>query len=186
MVDFISMPVTSGFTSATSIIIIVSQLQGLLGLRFKAHDVTENLIKIFKNIRNVRFPDLALGCCCIAFLLCFKVSSQSRSTTKTVALNIYKFAEIKGYRLLSPARQQRRNQKRQKNIFEKDSLVSIHLSQCFSDSNRLHHSFLHGETRRISVYSFRFLFAFSSFYYWRLIATYKSQLMVINFTLKGK
>ncbi|XP_076243672.1 sodium-independent sulfate anion transporter [Calliopsis andreniformis] len=69
LVDFISMPVTSGFTSATSIIIIVSQLQGLLGLKFKAHNVAENFIKIFQNIKNVRLPDFLLGCCSIVFLL---------------------------------------------------------------------------------------------------------------------
>ncbi|KAK1135520.1 hypothetical protein K0M31_000107 [Melipona bicolor] len=72
LVDFISMPVTSGFTSATSIIIIVSQLQGLLGLRFKAHSITGNLIKIFQNVKNIRMPDFILGICSIAFLLFFR------------------------------------------------------------------------------------------------------------------
>ncbi|CAD1473052.1 unnamed protein product [Heterotrigona itama] len=72
LVDFISMPVTSGFTSATSIIIIVSQLQGLLGLRFKAHNIIGNLIKIFQNIKNIRMPDFILGICSIAFLLFFR------------------------------------------------------------------------------------------------------------------
>ena len=68
------MPVTSGFTSATSIIIIVSQLQGLLGLRFKAHSIIGNLIKIFQNVRDIRMPDFILGVCSIAFLLFFRVS----------------------------------------------------------------------------------------------------------------
>lgn len=74
LVDFISMPVTSGFTSATSIIIIVSQLQGLLGLKFKAHSIVDNLSKIFQNVQNVRIPDFLLGICSIAFLLFFRVS----------------------------------------------------------------------------------------------------------------
>ncbi|XP_076474248.1 sodium-independent sulfate anion transporter isoform X2 [Bombus vancouverensis nearcticus] len=72
LVDFISMPVTSGFTSATSIIIIVSQLQGLLGLKFKAHSIVDNLSKIFQNVQNVRMPDFLLGICSIAFLLFFR------------------------------------------------------------------------------------------------------------------
>ncbi|XP_017755079.1 PREDICTED: sodium-independent sulfate anion transporter-like [Eufriesea mexicana] len=72
LVDFISIPVTSGFTSATSIIIIISQLQGLLGLRFKGHSITDNLVKIFQNIKNVRMPDFILGLCSIAFLLFFR------------------------------------------------------------------------------------------------------------------
>lgn len=74
LVDFISIPVTSGFTSATSIIIIVSQLQGLLGLKFKANNIVDNLSKIFQNVQNVRMPDFLLGICSIAFLLFFRVS----------------------------------------------------------------------------------------------------------------
>ncbi|XP_003399193.1 sodium-independent sulfate anion transporter isoform X1 [Bombus terrestris] len=72
LVDFISIPVTSGFTSATSIIIIVSQLQGLLGLKFKANNIVDNLSKIFQNVQNVRMPDFLLGICSIAFLLFFR------------------------------------------------------------------------------------------------------------------
>ncbi|PBC25559.1 Sodium-independent sulfate anion transporter [Apis cerana cerana] len=72
LVDFISMPVTSGFTSATSIIIIISQLQGLLGLKFKAHNIVDNLRKIFQNIENIRIADLILGFCSIVFLLFFR------------------------------------------------------------------------------------------------------------------
>ncbi|XP_031846404.2 sodium-independent sulfate anion transporter isoform X2 [Nomia melanderi] len=72
LVDFISVPVTSGFTSATSVIIIVSQLQGLLGLRFKAVSVASNIVKIFQNVRKIRLPDFALGLSSIAFLLFFR------------------------------------------------------------------------------------------------------------------
>ncbi|CAL7941306.1 unnamed protein product [Xylocopa violacea] len=72
LVDFISMPVTSGFTSATSIIIIISQLQGLLGLKFKAHNSVDNLLKILKNFKNIRAADFILGLCSIAFLLFFR------------------------------------------------------------------------------------------------------------------
>ncbi|XP_076277026.1 sodium-independent sulfate anion transporter isoform X1 [Lasioglossum baleicum] len=72
LVDFISMPVTSGFTSATSIIIIVSQLQGLLGLKFKASNVADNIMKILENFRKIRLPDFALGLSSIAFLLFFR------------------------------------------------------------------------------------------------------------------
>ncbi|KOC62897.1 Sodium-independent sulfate anion transporter [Habropoda laboriosa] len=66
------MPVTSGFISATSIIIIVSQLQGLLGLKFKAHNIVDNLKKICQNFHNIRIPDFTLGLCSIAFLLIFR------------------------------------------------------------------------------------------------------------------
>nr|XP_003706252.1 PREDICTED: sodium-independent sulfate anion transporter-like isoform X1 [Megachile rotundata]XP_012147521.1 PREDICTED: sodium-independent sulfate anion transporter-like isoform X1 [Megachile rotundata] len=72
LVDFISMPVTSSFTSATSIIIIVSQVPGLLGIRVKAHTAADNISKIVQNIQNIRIPDLILGVCSIAFLLFFR------------------------------------------------------------------------------------------------------------------
>lgn len=75
IVDFISIPVTSGFVSASSIIIIVAQLQGLLGLKYKATNIVDSLYKLFKNIGNVRLPDLALGICSFVFLLVFRVSS---------------------------------------------------------------------------------------------------------------
>lgn len=75
IIDFISMPVTSGFISATSAIIIIAQLQGLLGLKYKSSNIADNLYKMFKNIGNVRLPDLTLGICSITFLLIFRVSS---------------------------------------------------------------------------------------------------------------
>ncbi|XP_044575965.1 sodium-independent sulfate anion transporter-like isoform X1 [Cotesia glomerata] len=72
LVDFISMSVTSGFTSATSIIIIMSQLPGLLGLRFKCENLTEGFKKLYQNWRKIRFNDSVLGVSCIIFLLAFR------------------------------------------------------------------------------------------------------------------
>lgn len=72
VVDFISIPVTAGFTSATSVIIIIAQLQGLLGLRFKAQNILDNLYKIFEHHQNIRYADFALGVCSIIFLLTFR------------------------------------------------------------------------------------------------------------------
>ncbi|KAH0945080.1 hypothetical protein HN011_004172 [Eciton burchellii] len=72
IVDFISIPVTSAFMSATSVIIIISQMQGLLGLKYKSANIVDNLYKMFKNINKIQLPDLILGICSIAFLLIFK------------------------------------------------------------------------------------------------------------------
>ncbi|XP_053995526.1 sodium-independent sulfate anion transporter-like [Hylaeus anthracinus] len=104
LVDFISIPVTSGFTSATSIIIIVAQLQGLLGLKFKASSVVADLIKICQNIRNIRVPDMTLGLCSIAFLLsfrklkdldrCFSNNKQKRNDKESVLKKILWFLPI--------------------------------------------------------------------------------------------
>lgn len=47
LIDFISVPVTVGFTSATSVIIAVSQLKGLLGLQFKSGAFIDTVKKVF-------------------------------------------------------------------------------------------------------------------------------------------
>lgn len=43
-------------------------------MKFKAHNIVDNLQKIFQNIENVRVADLILGLCSIVFLLFFRVS----------------------------------------------------------------------------------------------------------------
>ncbi|XP_043686821.1 sodium-independent sulfate anion transporter isoform X3 [Vespula pensylvanica] len=72
LVDFISIPVTSAFTSAAAIIIIVAQIQGLLGLRYKSYNIIDTMNKTFKNIEKVHLPDVALSFSCIVFLLLFR------------------------------------------------------------------------------------------------------------------
>ncbi|XP_041978045.1 sodium-independent sulfate anion transporter-like [Aricia agestis] len=71
LVDLISPTVTSGFTSATAVIIIVSQLKGLLGLRFIAESPAENVYYIVQEWRHIRLPDslMALVCCTTLLLL---------------------------------------------------------------------------------------------------------------------
>ncbi|KAK9739693.1 STAS domain [Popillia japonica] len=69
LVDFISIPVTVGFTSATSVIIAASQLKGLLGLKFSSSGFIDNISKVFQNLHNTRISDLSLGICSIALLL---------------------------------------------------------------------------------------------------------------------
>ncbi|GBP82785.1 Sodium-independent sulfate anion transporter [Eumeta japonica] len=69
LIDFISVPVTVGFTSATSVIIAVSQLKGLLGLQFKSGGFIDTVKKVVINIPNARLADSALGVSCIIILL---------------------------------------------------------------------------------------------------------------------
>ncbi|XP_018347540.1 PREDICTED: sodium-independent sulfate anion transporter-like [Trachymyrmex septentrionalis] len=72
LVDFISIPVTTGFISAGAFIIIIAQIQGLLGLKYKSKNITDNLYKLFKNINKIRLADSALGIFSILFLLFFR------------------------------------------------------------------------------------------------------------------
>ncbi|CAG4990763.1 unnamed protein product [Colias eurytheme] len=69
LVDIISPSVTSAFTSATAVTIIVAQLKGLLGLSFIAESLVENLSFIMKNWSSVRWTDCALGASCCTVLL---------------------------------------------------------------------------------------------------------------------
>ncbi|EZA61752.1 hypothetical protein DMN91_003561 [Ooceraea biroi] len=72
LIDFISIPVTVGFTSATSVIIVASQLKGLLGLKISSQGFLDTLIKVFQNISDASLWDTAMSVTCIAVLLFFR------------------------------------------------------------------------------------------------------------------
>lgn len=73
LIDFISIPVTVGFTSATSVIIATSQLKSLLGLKIKASGFLDTITKVAENIDKTRPTDLGLGLTCIVALLLLRV-----------------------------------------------------------------------------------------------------------------
>jgi len=73
LIDFISIPVTVGFTSATSVIIATSQLKGLMGLKFDSSGFADNLQKVFAHAGETRIWDLILGIFCIIMLLSLRV-----------------------------------------------------------------------------------------------------------------
>lgn len=73
LVDLISTPVTSGFTTATSIIIILSQLKGILGVRFKGDTVKDIIEKLIEHFHERRNGDMYLGLAAIAFILVMRV-----------------------------------------------------------------------------------------------------------------
>lgn len=74
LIDFISIPVTVGFTSATSVIIVVSQLKGLLGLKISASGFVDTLTKVIQNIGDTSPWDAGMSFTCIVVLLLFRVS----------------------------------------------------------------------------------------------------------------
>lgn len=74
MVDFISPCLTSGFTSASAIIIIVAQLKNFLGCPLKSHDTFEVLKELSQKYGQIKLYDALLGSVCIVFLLILKVS----------------------------------------------------------------------------------------------------------------
>ncbi|CAH0563575.1 unnamed protein product [Brassicogethes aeneus] len=74
LVDFISIPVTVGFTSATSVIIGASQLKSLLGIKVSSSGFLDTISKVFQNLDKTRLSDALLGFGCIVILMLLRVS----------------------------------------------------------------------------------------------------------------
>lgn len=74
LINFISQPVISGFTSAAAITIASSQLKALFGLSLKTKGLVDTWVKVFSNIKDFRWQDLTLGVVCIVLLLILKVT----------------------------------------------------------------------------------------------------------------
>lgn len=74
LIDFISDPVNSGFTSAVSILIIASQIKDILGIRAVGTTLLEMIVSISKDLKNVRIGDVILGSTCIVVILLLRVS----------------------------------------------------------------------------------------------------------------
>ncbi|XP_077257214.1 sodium-independent sulfate anion transporter isoform X2 [Temnothorax americanus] len=69
LLDFISGPVSIGFTSAASIIIATSQVKDILGLKVSGTKFVQVWQSIFEHIGETRRWDTALGVVCIIVLL---------------------------------------------------------------------------------------------------------------------
>ncbi|XP_058790462.1 sodium-independent sulfate anion transporter-like [Phymastichus coffea] len=69
LIDFISGPVSVGFTSAAAIIIATSQVKDILGLKISGGKFLQVWRTIFENINNTSLWDAVLGVACIVVLL---------------------------------------------------------------------------------------------------------------------
>ena len=72
LVNFLSHPVLSGFTSAAAIIISVSQFKHVLGFDVPRGEVLENLFYIGEHLKETKPVTLAIGLVAISILLFFK------------------------------------------------------------------------------------------------------------------
>ncbi|EFN82619.1 sodium-independent sulfate anion transporter [Harpegnathos saltator] len=104
LIDFISIPVTVGFTSATSVIIVASQLKGLLGLRISSQGFLDTLAKVFENIGDTSFWDTTMSFSCIAILLFFRKMKDIKLYTVGKKPKNYQHVIAKTIWLLSTAR----------------------------------------------------------------------------------
>ncbi|CAD6993025.1 unnamed protein product [Ceratitis capitata] len=73
LIDFVSGPVSAGFTSAASLIIFTSQLKDLLVVDTKGDTLVHMWISICKDFRNISWNDAALGISSVALLLSMRV-----------------------------------------------------------------------------------------------------------------
>ncbi|XP_026673077.1 sodium-independent sulfate anion transporter-like isoform X2 [Ceratina calcarata] len=82
LLDFISGPVSVGFTSAAAIIIATSQIKDILGISIDGSKFVDVWHNIFENIGETKLWDTALGIACIVVLLLLrraeKVSSRAQ------------------------------------------------------------------------------------------------------------
>lgn len=77
LIDFVSGPVSAGFTSAVSLIIFTSQFKDLLGVNTKGDTFVKMWISIVKDISNIRWNDAGFGLCCIVVLLSMRVMAST-------------------------------------------------------------------------------------------------------------
>lgn len=84
LVDFISGPVSAGFTSAAAIVIAMTQVKDLLGLNFSATKFTEVWVELSKNYQNISIGDAVLGFSCIIILFVLRVSMTLVSTHRRI------------------------------------------------------------------------------------------------------
>lgn len=78
LIDFVSGPVASGFTSAVSLIILSSQIQNVLGIQANGNTFVEVWRQVFINIQDSRPTDTILGITCIVVLLMLRMLSSYR------------------------------------------------------------------------------------------------------------
>lgn len=85
IVDFVSFPVISAFSTSAAITILISQLKSFFGLNYPSGRLTENVTNFIHNIHQVRLPDMFLGIACLLFLIpmqCYKDKRFLRHKSK--------------------------------------------------------------------------------------------------------
>lgn len=73
LIDFVSGPVSSGFTSAVALIILTSQVKDVLGIKASGSTFVTTWKSIFEDIHNTKAWDAMMGIVCIAVLLILRV-----------------------------------------------------------------------------------------------------------------
>lgn len=78
IIDFVSGPVSSGFTSAVALLIITSQIKDLIGVRGSGSIFYDMLYSLYRNVKNISVVDTAIGIGCIVLLLILRIVAEAR------------------------------------------------------------------------------------------------------------
>lgn len=78
IIDFVSGPVSSGFTSAVALLIISSQVQDILGIKAAGSTFVEIWSSVLEDVHNTRLWDTVLGIVCIIILLLMRMVAEIR------------------------------------------------------------------------------------------------------------
>lgn len=78
IIDFVSGPVSSGFTSAVALLIIASQIKDLIGVRGAGSSLWHMMGSVYQDIDNVSIGDAVIGVGCIVFLLVLRIVAEVR------------------------------------------------------------------------------------------------------------
>lgn len=81
LIDFVSGPVASGFTSAVSLIVLSSQIQSVLGITANGNTFVEIWRQLFLNFHEAHASDTVLGITCIMILLTMRALTGYRLWT---------------------------------------------------------------------------------------------------------
>lgn len=94
LVDVISAPVISGFTSASALIIIVSQIKEILGIKLRTESFADNIVQLAQTCHKTQWTDAVLGISCIVILLLLRKLKDLPVSEKSVLKQILWFISI--------------------------------------------------------------------------------------------
>jgi len=77
IVNFISKPVSSAFTTAAALTICSTQIKEALGLTFSAQGFLNVLMETVDHILETKMPDFLLSLACVGVLVVLRVNSIS-------------------------------------------------------------------------------------------------------------
>ncbi|VVC43388.1 SLC26A/SulP transporter domain,STAS domain [Cinara cedri] len=78
IIDFVSGPVSSGFTSAVALLIITSQIKDLIGVHGSGSSLWEMLLSLYRDADKISVGDTAIGVGCIILLLTLRILAEIR------------------------------------------------------------------------------------------------------------